>query len=142
MTPNRNVATAAAGAAAASAWIVAEPLARRAFGTGRYSVVRLLGRPLARRRWRAAGIALHLGNGAAAAIAFDRAGLRGWKAAVAAFQLEGAATWPGMALADRVHPDRRSADWPPLFRNPRVFAHEAFGHLVFGLVLGLLLRDE
>jgi hypothetical protein len=142
MTRNRNLTTAAAGAAAASAWIAAEPLARRACGTGGYSVVRLLGRPLARRRWRAAGIALHLANGAAAAIVFDRAGFRGWKPAVAAFQLEGAVTWPGMALADRVHPDRRSEDWPPLFRNPSVFAHEAFGHLVFGLVLGLLLRDE
>ena len=142
MSATPNLRTAAAGAVAAAAWLAAEPVARRAFGTGGYSVVRLLGRPVSRRRWRAAGIALHLGNGALAATVFDRLGLRGWKAAAVAFQLEGAATWPGMALADRVHPDRRSPDWPPLFRNRRVFAHEAFGHLVFGVVLGVLLRDE
>ena len=82
---------------------------------------------------------MHLANGAAAGIAFERSGLRGWKAALVAFQLEGVATWPGMALADRLHPDRGDADWPSLFRNARVFGHEVAGHAVFGLVLGLLL---
>jgi hypothetical protein len=129
----------ASGVAAAAAWIVAEPLLQRAFGTQGYSVVRVLGRPCSRRHWRAAGIALHLANGAAAGTAFERSGLRGWKAGVVAFQLEGLATWPGMALVDRVHPDRGQADWPFLFRNARVFGHEMAGHAVFGLVLGLLL---
>ena len=129
-----------AGITAAAAWIAAEPVLQRAFGTHSYSVVRLLGRPLARRHWRPAGIALHLANGALAGVAFQRSGLRGWKAGVVAFQLEGVATWPGMALADRLHPDRGEPDWPSLFRNARVLGHEAAGHAVFGFVLGLLLR--
>ena len=124
---------------AAAAWVAAEPALGRGFGTHGYSVVRLLGRPLSRRHWRPAGVALHLANGAAAGIAFHRNGLRGWRAAAVAFQLEGLATWPGMALADRLHPDRGHPDWPSLFRNPRVYAHEAAGHAVFGLVLGWLL---
>ena len=130
---------AVAGIAAAAAWIAAEPLVRRAFRTDGYSVVRLLGRPLSRRHWRPAGIALHLSNGAAAGVAFRRCGLRGWKAGLVVFQLEDAATWPAMAVADRLHPDRREPDWPALFHNARVFGHEAAGHAVFGLVLGLLL---
>jgi hypothetical protein len=52
------------------------------------------------------------------------------------------ATWPGMALVDRVHPDRRSGHWPPLFTNPRVFAQEAVMHALFGLVLGVLVADR
>ena len=131
---------AVAGVAAAAAWIAAEPLLQRGFGTNGYSVVRLLGRPLSRRHWRPAGVALHLANGGIAGVAFRRSGLRGWKAAAVAFQLEGFATWPGMALADRLHPDRDAPDWPLLFGNPRVYAHEAGGHAVFALVLGLLLR--
>lgn len=128
-----------AGVAAAAAWIAAEPVARRVFGTNGYSVVRLLGRPLSRRHWRPAGIALHLANGAAAGVAFRRSGLRGWKAGLVGFQLEGAAAWPGMAVADRLHPDRHEPDWPSLFGNACVFGHEAAGHAVFGAVLGLLL---
>lgn len=124
---------------AAAAWIAAEPLLRPAFGTKSYSVVRLLGRPVARRHWRPVGITLHLANGAVAGAAFQRSGLRGRKAAVVAFQLEGLVTWPGMALADRLHPDRGEPDWPPLFRNARVLGHEAAGHAVFGFVLGSLL---
>jgi len=124
---------------AAAAWIAAEPVARRICGTDGYSVVRLLGRPLSRRHWRPAGIALHLANGAAAGVAFRRSGLRGWKAGLVVFQLEGAATWPVMAVADRLHPDRLEPEWPSLFRNTRVFGHEAAGHAVFGVVLGLLL---
>ena len=130
---------AVAGITAAAAWIAAEPLVRRAFGTDGYSVVRLLGRPLSRRHWRPAGIAVHLANGAAAGVAFRRSGRRGWKAGLVVFQLEGAATWPAMAVADRLHPDRSEPDWPSLFRNTRVFGHEAAGHAVFGVVLGLLL---
>jgi hypothetical protein len=128
-----------AGVAAAAAWIAVEPTLQRTFGTQGYSVARLLGRPVARRRWRAAGTVLHLANGAAAGMAFRRSGLRGWRAAVLAFQLENLAAWPAMALADRLHPARHEPDWPALFGNASVLGHEAAGHAVFGLVLGLLL---
>ena len=94
------------------------------------------------RHWRLAGTAVHLANGAAAGIAFRRLGLRGWRSGVVAAQLEGAALWPGMAVVDRFHPDRRSGDWPPLLRNPRVFAQEVAAHAIFGGVLGLLLRTS
>ena len=80
-------------------------------------------------------------NGAAAGIAFRRLGLRGWKAGVAAAQLESLALWPGMAVVDRYHPDRRSGAWPPLLRNRRVFGQEVAAHALFGVVLGVLLRD-
>jgi hypothetical protein len=129
---------AVAGVTAAAAWIAAEPVARRLFGTP-FTDVRALGRPVSRRHWRAAGTAIHLANGAAAGIAFERLGLRGWKAGVAAFQAEHLAAWPLMAAVDRWHPDRRSGAWPPLLRNGRVFAQEAAVHAVFGAVLGAVL---
>ena len=121
-----------------AAWIAAEPVARRIFRTP-FTDVRALGRPVSRRHWRAAGTVIHLANGAAAGTAFDRLGLRGWKAGVAVFELEHLATWPLMAVIDRWHPDRRSGAWPPLLRNRRVFAQEAVVHAVFGAVLGALL---
>lgn len=129
-----------AGVAAAAAWAAAEPLARRLFGTP-YTDVRLLGAPLSSRHWRTAGTAVHLANGAAAGIAFQRLGLRGWKQGVAAAVVENAVVWPGMAVVDRFHPDRRSGAWPPLLRNGRVFAQETVVHALFGAVLGALLRD-
>jgi hypothetical protein len=85
---------------------------------------------------------VHLANGAAAGILFARLGIRGPKAAVVAAQLENAVLWPGMAVVDRVHPDRRSGAWPPLLVNPRVFIQEVAAHAVFGAVLGLLLPSE
>src|SRR3712207_7806858 len=39
----------------------------------------------------------------------------------------------GLALVDRLHPDRRSGAWPPLARSGRVFAYEATTHALFGL---------
>jgi hypothetical protein len=129
-----------AGVTAAGAWAAAEPGLRRLFGTP-YTDVRLLGAPLSRRHWRLAGMAVHLANGAAAGIAFRRLGLRGWRAGIVVAQVESAALWPGMAVVDRFHPDRRSGEWPPLLRNPRVFAQEVAAHAVFGGVLGALIRD-
>ena len=123
---------------AAAAWAAAEPVLRRLFRTP-YSDVRLLGAPLSPRRWRLAGTAVHLANGAAAGIAFRRLGVRGWKSGIAIAQLEGAALWPAMAIVDRFHPDRRSGAWPPLLRNRRVFGQEVAAHAIFGAVLGVTL---
>jgi hypothetical protein len=118
----------------------AEPALRRVFGTP-YTDVRLIGAPLSQRHWRLAGTTVHLLNGAAAGVLFRRLGLRGWKAGVAAAQLESAALWPGMAVVDRYHPDRRSGAWPRLLLNPRVFGQEVAAHAIFGAVLGSLVRD-
>jgi hypothetical protein len=134
------VRAALAGATAAATWAAVEPVLQRLFRTP-YSDVRLLGAPLSRRRWRLVGTAVHVANGAAAGVLFHRLGLRGWKAGIAAAQVESAALWPGMAAVDRFHPDRRSGAWPPLLRNPRVFAQEVAAHAVFGGVLGALVRD-
>jgi hypothetical protein len=68
-----------------------------------------------------------------------RLGVRGWKAGIAAAELENVLAWPAMAVVDRLHPDRRAGRWPPLLRNRRVFVQEAAVHAVFGAVLGLLL---
>jgi hypothetical protein len=84
---------------------------------------------------------VHLVNGAAAGVLFRRLGLRGWKAGVVAAQIESAVLWPGMAVVDRYHPDRRTGAWPPLLRNPRVFGQEVAAHAIFGAVLGVLVRD-
>ena len=131
-----------AGIAGAAAWGAAEPLLGRMFRTP-YSDVRLLGGLLADGpRWRAAGLAAHCANGALFGAAFERLGGRGVGAAVVAAQLENLALWPGMAVVDRVHPDRRSGAWPPLLGNGRVFAYEVATHALFGVVLGALLRDR
>lgn len=143
MTPNlsTHLRAAAAGVVAAGVWAAAEPGLRRLFGTP-YTDVRLLGAPLSRRHWRLAGTAVHLANGAAAGVALQRLGVRGWWSGITAAQLEGAALWPAMAAVDRFHPDRRSGAWPPLLRNGRVFWQEVAAHAIFGGVLGGLLRAE
>ena len=107
---------AAAGAVAACVWAALEPLAGRALRTGGFSDVRLLGRlvPGAGERWPLAGALVHAANGAAFGAAFALAGGRGPRAGLAWAGTEAVATWPGMALIDRVHPDRRSGRWPPL----------------------------
>jgi hypothetical protein len=131
-----------AGMTAAAAWAVAGPVASRLFRPPPgYSDVRLLGAVVTQgRAWRPVGVALHLGNGALFGLVFERLGGRGVGQGVLAAQAENLALWPGMALVDRLHPDRRSGVWPRLLGNRRVFAYEAAVHSVFGVVLGLLLR--
>ncbi len=131
-----------AGIAAAAAWAAAEPVLQRVFGTP-YSDVRLLGGVVTRGRlWRPVGLGLHLANGAVFGAVFDRVGGRGWKQGVLAAQVESLGLWPGMAVVDRIHPDRRSGAWPPLLTNGRVFAYEVATHALFGAVLGALVRRE
>lgn len=129
---------AVAGAAAATAWSALEPLAARAMGTT-YSDVRLLGRLVSRRRWAVAGTVVHASNGALFGALFALAGRRGARDGLLWTGVETLATWPGMALMDRIHPDRRSGHWPPLVSDRRVFAQEAVMHAFFGLLLGLML---
>jgi hypothetical protein len=128
-----------AGAGAAAVWTVAEPLIARVIRVGSYSDRRLLGRAVTRSRlWPVVGIAAHLGNGAVFGFLFARAGAHGVVRGVLAAQAENALLWPGMAVVDRFHPDRKSGEWSPLLANGRVFAYEAACHAVFGVALGLL----
>jgi hypothetical protein len=131
-----------AGSVAAAAWAASEPLVARAVRPPPgYSHVRLLGALVARGpAWRAVGLAAHLANGALFGIALARAGGRGAGRRILAAQAENVALWPALALVDRLHPDRRSGAWPPLLGNGRVFVYEAAVHLVFGTVLGALVR--
>jgi len=132
---------AAAGVAAAGAWSALEPLASRALRTD-YTDVRLLGRMVSERHWLAAGLAVHAVNGAAFGAAFALAGARGPRAGLAWAAAEALGTWPGMALLDRIHPDRRSGRWPRLVTDRRVFAQEAAMHALFGLLLGLMVPED
>ena len=130
------------GMAAAAVWAAAEPLVGRALGIPWYSDVRLVGRTLTSgSRWRPLGIAIHLANGAMFGAAFARLGGRGWKQGVLAAEAESVLLWPGMAVLDRIHHDRRSGEWPALFGNGRVFAYEVVVHALFGAMLGALLAD-
>lgn len=137
----RTVRGALAGAAAAGVWAAQQPLDRRVFGHP-YDDTELLGRWVVPKGggWRAAGIALHLVNGAAFGAAYANVApslpvppvLRGPLAGLA----EHLATWPGTAVLPRVHP----ADLPPLWGSGRAFAQSTWRHLLFGLVLGELER--
>jgi hypothetical protein len=132
-----------AGMAGAAVWAAAEPAVGRVLGSPWYSDVRLLGRLATRRPvWPVIGVGMHLLNGAIFGAAFERLGGRGWKQGVAAAQVENLALWGGMAVVDRIHPDRRRGAWPRLLTNPRVIAHEVVMHAMFGAVLGALLTDD
>src|SRR5918995_3519723 len=128
-----------AGAVAAAVWALAEPGACRLFRI-QYSDVRLLGAAVTNGpHWKGAGWGLHLLNGAAFGAVFTRLGGHGVARGVAAAQVENLVLWaPGMVVVDRLHPDRRSGQWPPLLRNRRVFAYEVAVHALFGVVLGAL----
>ena len=134
----RNVRGGIAGAVAATLWTAADPVLERAFGTP-YADAKLLGpfitegslEPLA-------NAATHAAGGFAFGYLFTRLGGRGVKNGVVAALAENTLFWPGLAVFDRIHPKRRRGEWPPLVSNPRVFAQATTGHVLFGVLLGLL----
>jgi hypothetical protein len=126
-----------AGIVAAGVWAAAEPALGRALGVAWYSDRRLLGGLF--RVGPGAAIAIHLVNGAVFGATFERLGLRGPLSGIAMAQAESLSLWPAMSVVDRVHEDRRSGAWPPLWGNRRVFAYEVAAHALFGAVLGGLL---
>jgi hypothetical protein len=129
-----------AGIVATAVWAAAEPALGRLLRTP-YSDVRLLGRQATPTRWwPAAGVALHLANGAVFGTVFEKLGGRGVRQGVLAAEVENLVLWPGMLVVDRVHPDRRNNTWPRLLTNRRVIAYEVAAHALFGAVLGLLVR--
>ncbi|HEU0024603.1 MAG TPA: hypothetical protein VFQ12_08230 [Thermoleophilaceae bacterium] len=138
----RSMNGAVAGAAAAAVWAAQQPLDKRVFGSG-HDDVELLGKLLARERgWPAAGVAIHVANGAAfgAAYALLRPFVPGpaVAAGVTAALAEHLALWPLGTLVDRYHPAR--GDLEPLGGNRRAFAQATWRHLLFGLVLAELER--
>jgi hypothetical protein len=138
----RRARAAAAGAAAATIWGLAEPLDQRLLRYG-YSDIALLGKAVTRGpRWRLAGFALHAVNGAAFGLAFAalrRTSTVGPKRLAVVMALaEHAALYPLNALVDSHHPARGEQGLPPLLESPRAFAQATWRHLVFGLLLGTL----
>jgi hypothetical protein len=131
-----------AGAVAAAAWAVQQPLDKRVFGSD-YDDVELLGKLFTRGSgWQAAGLAVHVANGAlfGATYALVRplAPVPPLAAGATASLAEHVAFWPLGRLVDRHHPAR--AELEPLSGNRRAFAQGAWRHLLFGLVLGELER--
>jgi hypothetical protein len=136
---------AAAGGVAAAAWALQQPLDKRALRSD-YDDVELLGRTLlpldAGSRWRAAGLALHVQNGALFGAVYAllaprlpiAPALRGPLVA----QVENVGLWPLVRLTDRFHPARDRL--PRLTGNRRALAQATWRHLVFGVVMGELER--
>lgn len=142
MDLRRTAGGALAGAVAAALWAAQQPLDKHVFGSD-YDDVELLGKLVARGDgWQAAGVALHLTNGAVfgAVYSMVRPLVPGPPLAtgVAAGLAEHLALWPLVALVDRHHPARSELE--PLRGNGRAFAQATWRHALFGLVLGELER--
>ena len=127
-----------AGALAACLWAAAEPAFGRLFGTT-YSDRRLLQGLVGTTS--AGALVLHAGNGAIFGAMFERLGLRGPLRGMVVAQVENVVLWPGMIVAQGIHPSCRDGEWPLLFRSRRIFAYEVAGHALFGALLGAMLRQ-
>jgi hypothetical protein len=135
---------AAAGAVAATAWGLLEPVDRRLFRCD-YSDIALLGKAVTRRRlWRPAGFAVHAFNGAVFGLAFAEARRRLHieknRLALGMALAEHVALYPLSYFVDRYHPARGDEGIPPLLTNPRAFGQATVRHALFGLLLGRLSR--
>ena len=129
---------AAAGAIAAFFWAVTEPLDKPIFGC-KYSDVEFLGKGVTRGpKWRLIGFIMHLTNGAlfGAIYANTKNRLPGPPVAKGfiAGMIEHLLSWPGTAVADRVHPARE--ELVSLSGNRAAFAQATWRHALFGATLG------
>jgi hypothetical protein len=140
MSVQRSLRGAVAGAVAATAMTLEQPLDKRLFDS-EYDDVEILGKLVTRGdEWRPIGTALHVQNGAIFGVLYAQlkpflpgpAPMRGLLTAL----VEHALTWPTVALIDRYHPARK--ELPTLAGNRAAFAQATIRHAVFGLVLGLL----
>jgi hypothetical protein len=137
---------AAAGAAAAVAWGLLEPLDRRLLRSD-YSDVAVLGKAVTRGpAWRPLGFVMHAANGAGFGLAFDetrrRTGLPARPLALGMALAEHVALYPLSWFVDRYHPARGEEGVPPLLANPRAFVQATWRHAVFGVLLGALATSR
>ena len=140
MSVQKSLRGAVAGAVAATAMTLEQPLDKRLFDSD-YDDVEILGKLVTRgHEWRPIGTALHVQNGAVFGAIYAQlkpflpgpAPVRGLLAGL----LEHVLTWPTVALIDSYHPARK--ELPKLTGNRAAFAQATVRHAVFGLVLGLL----
>jgi hypothetical protein len=138
----RTLRGAVSGALAATVWALSQPLDKRVFPS-RFDDVELLGKAVTRGDgWYPVGFAMHMANGAVFGAVYTNlaprmgiaAPLRGPAAALA----ENFATWPLVAVTDRLHPARD--ELPRLSGSRAALAQATWRHLLFGVVLGELER--
>ena len=135
------VRSVAAGAVAASAWALEEPIDQRVFHYD-YSDVALLGKFVSRGPgWWKTGFAIHVGNGVAFGLAFEELRRRldtdKRRLALGMATAEHLALFSLGALVDRHHPARGEPGVPPIFTK-RAFAQATWRHALFGWLLGRL----
>jgi hypothetical protein len=133
-----------AGAVAATAWGLFEPVDKRFFRSD-YSDITLLGSLVTRGRLaRPAGFAIHALNGALFGLVFDqvrrRASTDKRLLAFGMAMAEHVGLYPLSYFVDRFHPARGEAGIPPLLTSGRAFAQATVRHALFGVVLGRLSR--
>ena len=138
----RTLRGALAGGAAAAVWAAQQPLDMRVFGVP-YSDTELLGKWVTRgRAWRAAGLALHVQNGAAfgAVYAQLRRFIPGPPVllGLGLVMAEHLSSWALIGFVDRLHPRRR--ELVKLKGNRRAFWQATWRHAFFGLLLAELER--
>lgn len=131
-----------AGGVAALVWAAQQPLDKRVFDCD-YDDVEMLGKLVTTDAgWPAAGLALHVGNGAAfgALYAQARPFLPGHPlvSALIAATAENFGSWPAAWLVDNFHP--APGDIPKLLGNRRALAQATWRHLLFGVVMGEVER--
>jgi hypothetical protein len=141
----RKLRSASAGAAAATAWGLLEPLDQRLFSCD-YPDIALLGKAVTRGpRWRSVGFALHALNGAIFGAVFDavreKIPIDPRRLALGMALAEHLTLYPLCYFVDRYHPARGEKGLPPLLTSRRAFAQATTRHVVFGLILGRLVRD-
>lgn len=137
--------SAGAGATAASVWALLEPFDQR-IARCDYSDVAVLGKAVTRGpHWRAAGLGIHIANGALFGLAFHvaRGRLRAGSGKVALGMALGehVALYPLCYVVDRYHPARGEPGVPSLLTNRAAFAQATWRHALFGVVLGALARQ-
>ncbi len=134
--------SAAAGAVAATAWGLAEPLDQRLLRYD-YSDIAVLGKAVTRGGgWRPAGFALHAANGIAFGLALEaahrRTAIDKRRLALRLALAEHVGLYPLSYFVDRRHPARGEPGVPPLLTSGRAFVQASWRHALFGAVLGRL----
>lgn len=138
----RTLRGAVSGVVAAAVWGLQQPLDKRLFGC-RFDDIELLGRSVtAGDGWYPIGLGMHMGNGALFGAIYanlaPRMGIPPALRGPAAAMAEHLASWPLVAIVDRLHPAR--AELPRLRGNRAALGQATWRHLLFGLVLGELER--